>query len=189
MVGQSDPALEGLFVLAAQRLVEQGATVITGGCGYMILFQKTIAAAVPVPVMMSSLMQLPLLATLIPQGCQLGALVANQHTFDRRYLIACGADELPVSVWGMAEKSEFAEVMLRQERTNLDMVRLEQETIEAARELISRCPAVACVVLECTDLAPFAASVQAAVGLPVFDITTLANFIYAAHRRSDFGRA
>ncbi|KAB8306712.1 hypothetical protein EH228_17270 [Erwinia endophytica] len=45
LVGQADASLEDLFVGAAKRLVDQGATVITGGCGYMILFQKAIAAA------------------------------------------------------------------------------------------------------------------------------------------------
>lgn len=189
MVGQADPALGAMFVAAARKLVGRGASVITGGCGYMILFQTRIANAVDVPVMMSSLIQLPLLATLLPSDRRLGVLVANQDTFDRCYLQATGADALPVTVWGMAQKPEFGAVMLRQERAELDTARLERETVEAAMELVHRDPKIGILVLECTDLAPFAASVQAATGRPVFDITTLANFIFPATRRVAFQKA
>ncbi len=52
------------FLAAAERLVDQGACAITGNCGLMIVHQAALAAALPVPVFMSSLVLLPFLAGL-----------------------------------------------------------------------------------------------------------------------------
>ena len=37
----------------------------------------------------------------------------------------------------------------------------------------TRCPEIAAIVLECTNMPPYADAVRAATGLPVHDITTL----------------
>jgi Asp/Glu/hydantoin racemase len=42
---------------------------------------------------------------------------------------------------------------------------------------------VGAIVLECTDLSPFAEAVQRETELPVFDIVILANMIYCAITR------
>ena len=45
-------------------------------------------------------------------------------------------------------------------------------TVAAAQRLIARHPEVAAIVLECTNMPPYADAVRAATGLPVHDITT-----------------
>lgn len=55
----SDDLLEP-FVQAAQELEADGVQAITGSCGFMARFQDRIAAQVRVPVLLSSLVQLPL---------------------------------------------------------------------------------------------------------------------------------
>ena len=41
-------------------------------------------------------------------------------------------------------------------------------------------PEVGAIVLECTNMPPFRADVQAATGLPVFDVTSLIRMVHEA---------
>ena len=60
-----------------------------------------------------------------------------------------------------------------------------QEVVDGALELI-RDENVGAILLECSDLPPFAHMVQAATNLPVFDFTTLHNWLYGAVCRRPF---
>lgn len=51
--------------------------------------------------------------------------------------------------------------------------KLEAELVQAAWNLVKRRPDVGAIVLECTQLPPFAKAIQAAVKVPVFDVYTL----------------
>jgi Asp/Glu/hydantoin racemase len=46
--------------------------------------------------------------------------------------------------------------------------------------MISDHPEVGAIVLECTNMPPYARAVQQATGLPVFDIVTLTHWVYRA---------
>ena len=41
-------------------------------------------------------------------------------------------------------------------------------------------PDIKAILLECSDLPPYAAAIQKATGLPVFDFITLANWVASA---------
>lgn len=58
VVRERDPALLAPFIDAGRALVEQGATAITTSCGFLVLFQRELKAALPVPVWTSSLLLL-----------------------------------------------------------------------------------------------------------------------------------
>jgi Asp/Glu/hydantoin racemase len=45
--------------------------------------------------------------------------------------------------------------------------------VALGRRLVERDPAVGALVLECTNMPPYAHALQHALGLPVFDIVTL----------------
>jgi len=62
----------------------------------------------------------------------------------------------------------------------LDVEAARRENVEAARDLMERHPEVGAIVLECTNMPPYAAAIREATGLPVFDITTLVRMVYAA---------
>ena len=49
----------------------------------------------------------------------------------------------------------------------------EAATVAAALRLAHRHPELGAIVLECTNMPPYAEAVRAATGLPVHDITTL----------------
>ena len=57
----------------------------------------------------------------------------------------------------------------------MDLAR--EEIVGTALRLQKENPDVSAIVLECTDMPPHAAAIQKATNLPVFDVTTLLDFI------------
>ena len=77
------PDLLEPFIQAAKELEADGVQAITGSCGFMALFQKAVASAVSVPVLISSLVQIPLIYTLHGPGCRIGALTPHSGSLTR----------------------------------------------------------------------------------------------------------
>lgn len=152
----------------------------------MARFQPEIAQAVGVPVFLSSLIQIPLAAGMLPPGRAVGALVADEESFDTGLLTGVGANGIEVCLGGMARRPEFRTVMLEQKRSELRTDVLRKETLQSASELVERHPEMGALVVECTDLAPFSREIQATVGCPVFDAITLAELAYKAAQRPSY---
>lgn len=180
VVSQADPRLIEPFCQAARDLQARGAVAITSGCGFLVLFQQQLAAAVSVPVFASSLIQLPMVHRMLSPGRQVGLLVARKEALTPRHLAAIGAQEVPVSVAGLAEQPEFREVMMEGRRVELDVQRLEAEVLEVIDGLARDTPELGALIIECTDVVPFAQPIQQRLGVPVFDIVTLTNSVHAS---------
>ncbi|MDP9862097.1 MULTISPECIES: aspartate/glutamate racemase family protein [Streptosporangium] len=188
VVSQADPRLLEPFVHAAQELQARGAAAITGACGFLVLFQERLAAAVEVPLYASSLIQLPMVHRMLRPDQKVGLLVAKESSLTRRHLAAIGGEHVPICVAGMAEQPEFREVMLEGRRVELDADRLEREVLGQVDRLARDNPDMGALVIECTDLVPFAHAIQARIGVPVFDIVTLTEMVYRSLTRRPFGR-
>lgn len=169
LLNQRDPALKDVFIEAAVELQNRGVKAITGACGFMAYFQEEVAAAVDVPVFLSSLMQIPFMHALC--GGRVGVITANATRLTPRHFAACNvADHVPLAVAGMEGQTEFREAIL-EERGTLDSAAIEREVTEVARRLVRS------ILLECSDLPPYAHAVQAATGRPVFDFITMINYV------------
>lgn len=178
LLNNPTPELGAEFVAAARRLEQEGVRAITGSCGFMALYQKELAAAVDVPVFASSLIQVPLAYHMTGASAPVGVLTANSASLTDRHLEAVGAGGIPIVVRGMENSSEFAEVILRNERNGMDLDKIEAEVIAAALDLVAQSPEIRSIVLECTDLPPYADRLQEAVKRPIFDLTTLAGLVH-----------
>ncbi|MER5424791.1 aspartate/glutamate racemase family protein [Streptosporangium roseum] len=187
VVSQADPRLLEPFVRAARELEAQGVAAITGACGFLVIFQKQLADAVGVPLYSSSLIQLPAVHRMLRSDQKVGLLVAKKRSLTRRHLEAIGGEHVPVCVAGMEEQPEFREVMLEGRRAELDAGRLESEVLSQAEQLARDNPDMGALVIECTDLVPFAHAIQARIGVPVFDIVTLTEMVYRTLTRRPFG--
>jgi len=185
VVCEGDPTLLEPFLAAARDLQAAGVAAITSGCGFLVLFQQELAAAVDIPVYSSSLIQVPMVHRMLAPGRSVGLLVADAHALTPRHLAAVGADTVPVRVAGMARREEFRTAIL-EGRRDLDVDRLRAEVLDASRELVGQHPDVGALVIECTDLVPFADAVQALTGLPVFDIVTLTDMVHRGLSRRPF---
>lgn len=182
LLGNPSQDMLGPLIEAAQKLERAGVKAITGSCGFLALFQKEIAAAVSVPVAVSSLMLVPLIHRMT--GRPVGIITASRASLTEAHLKAVGAHQTPVVIQGMEESDEFSEVILRGERTAMDLEIVEADLVQAGQALVDKSPEVGAILLECTDLPPYANSLQSATERPVFDIINLASMMHAAvHRR------
>lgn len=185
VVSQADPTLLEPFIAAARELEEAGVAAITTGCGFLVLFQRQLAAAVGVPLYSSSLIQLPMVARMLRPGQRVGLLVAKKESLTPAHLAAIGGESVPVRVAGMAGRPEFSEVILGGQRAELDVDRLADEVVAEASQLADH-QDIGALIIECTDLVPFANVIQEQVGVPVFDIVTLTQMVHQSLTRKPF---
>ena len=178
----NDPAPDFIepFLEAAKRLEAEGVRAITGSCGFLALFQKELADAVSVPTFSSSLIQVPMVHHMLGGGRRVGVLTASGPNLTARHLAAVGAGDIPVAIQGMESYREFREVILEGQRSDMDIAKIETEVLAAAKALVKANPDVGALVLECTDMPPFAHSLQERLELPIFDLTTLATMVHEA---------
>jgi Asp/Glu/hydantoin racemase len=166
------------FVAAARALEADGCRVIATGCGFLTLLQPVLAAAVRVPVVTSALVQVPLVASMLPTGQTVGILTVNAANLSEQHCLAAGWSprDLPISVIGVDEQpdSSFTRAVLQRVGTEPELLAsVERDLVALGRRLVERDPAVGALVLECTNMPPYAHALQHALGLPVFDIVTL----------------
>ncbi len=180
LIENPTPEFIAPFLDAAHRLEGEGVRAITGSCGFLALFQHELSAAVDIPVFASSLIQVPMVHHMLADGKKVGVLTADARHLSVRHFEAVGAGNVPVAVAGMENYDEFREVILEGRRTQMDLGIIEAEILLAARNLVDTNTDVGAVVLECTDMPPYAHSIQELLGLPVFDLTTLATMVHDA---------
>ncbi len=174
------------FIAAAQDLVRLGAEAITTNCGFLSLFQQEIAAAVGVPVATSSLMQVPWVQATLPPGKRVGLVSVCSSALTPAHLEAAGAP-LDTPVAGTEHGREFFRVLIKAEKLDMDVGLAEHDVVEAGRALVAANPDVGAIVLECTNMPPYAAALQAVVGLPVYDIYSMITWFHAGLRPRSFG--
>lgn len=156
------------FIEAARDLVATGADGITTNCGFLSLFQREIADAVGVPVATSSLMQIPAVQSLLPRGRRVGVITVDRASLTPAHLQAAGVP-LDTPVVGTEGGREFTRVLLGNE-SELDTGLARLDLLDAGRALLDGHPDVGAIVLECTNMIPYAAELRRALGVPVFSI-------------------
>ena len=167
VVRERDPALLEPFIAAGRALVDEGATAITTSCGFLVLFQQALQAALPVPVWTSSLLLLPELQRVAPAG--IVTVDAAALGADRLQAAGAAAD---TPIEGLAPGCAFQRSLL-QDETTLDVEAARDATVSAALRLVERRPEIEAIVLECTNMPPYADAVRAATGRPVHDLIGL----------------
>ncbi len=166
------------FIDGARQLEHEGVGAITTNCGFLVKFQRELAASVSVPVFTSSLLMVPLVHRMLPPGSRVGVMTVNAGTLGPEHLAGAGiAADVPLAVIGLETEKEFTRVLLGDE-LELDVDVAREEHVRVARRLVAEHPDVAAIVLECTNMPPYAADVQRVTGRPVFDITSLVRLVH-----------
>lgn len=156
------------FVAAAQALVAQGATLLSTSCGFLARYQRELQAAVPVPLISSSLLWLSA-PELMGQRC--GVLTIDAPALHASQLVGVGASPA-TPVGGVAAGCEFQRRLLGNEAT-MDLRQAELDVVAAALALVKAHPEITTLVLECTNMPPYAQAVGAATGKRVEHIVSL----------------
>lgn len=186
LVNRGDRSMAGAVVAAARKLRDHGVKAITSDCGYMLLFQDEVASELDIPVMLSSLLQLPFIASTLAPEKAIGLVCANKPRLLPELLTkAYPVRTRPLHVVGMEDAPAFRHAIL-DEKGDLDAAAVEQEVVERAVRLVSEHPEIGAILLECSNLPPYAAAVQRATGRPVFDFITMIDHVQAASRRMPY---
>lgn len=183
----ADDAFLAPFTAGALRLVEQGAAGIVTSCGFLAIYQRQLAARLPVPVATSALLQVPWVERLLPHGRRVGVLTFNGRSLGRPHLEGVGA-ALDTPIVGLEDDGAFRRALLG-DRTVDSFDAREADAIAAARRLMAEHSHVGAIVLECTNMVPHAAAIRAAAGVPVYDVMTLVRWFHACLQPDVFPRA
>ncbi len=181
VVLQGAQGLLPAFLDAAAELVALGAEALTTNCGFLSLFQAELAAHVGVPVMTSSLMQVPWVQATLPPRQRVGLVTVSAATLTARHLAAAGVPpDTPVA--GTEHGREFFRVLIQAESQDMDIDLARQDVLDAGADLVRRHPEIGAVVLECTNMPPYAAALRVAIGRPVYDIYSMVSWFHAGLR-------
>jgi len=176
---------EGLlpaFIEGARELEREGVGAITTSCGFLVKLQRQLAEAVRVPVFTSSLLMVPLVARMLPAGRRVGIMTVNASTLTAEHMAGAGiGPEIPIAVIGMETEKEFTRVLLDDE-PELDVDLAREEHVRVARRFTSQRTDLGAIVLECTNMPPYADDIRRETGLPVFDIVSLITMVHGALR-------
>ncbi len=165
------------FIAAGRRLIDEGALAITTTCGFLTIFQRQLASALPVPVATSALLQVPWVQTMIAPGQRVGVLTISATSITPAHLDSAGIAADSVAIEGVAPSCEFATKLLGNQ-TTLDVDAARADVVEAARALVTKHPEVGAIVMECTNMPPYRAAVAAATDLAVYDSLGLAEWLW-----------
>lgn len=166
-----DESMLPAFVAAALELVDAGAIGIATTCGFLARWQDALTAALPVPVLTSSLLQAGLVARTLPRGRRVGVVTYSAADLTPAVLAAAG---LPATtpVGGVDPDGVFART-IRHGAAALDREAMAADVGAAARRLVAAHRDLGAIVLECANMPPWRSAAEEATGLPVYDAAQL----------------
>jgi hypothetical protein len=141
----------------------QGVDGITTSCGFLVLLQNELQSRLPVPVITSSLLLLPQLLT---ENSTVGVLTMDEHALGDAHFLAAGVlhKDLPrLRIQGVSRTEEFASAIM-ENRLQMNFEEAQRSVVSAAVLLQKKSPALKHVVLECTNMPPYAQAIEAATG-------------------------
>lgn len=193
LIRQRDPGLVELFVEAGLRLVRRGVQALGTTCGFMILFQRELARALPVPVFTSSLLQLPTIERALGKRGRIGVLTADAGNLGEEHIRIAGGSPGRLTIRGLEDAPCFHEAIFSGSG-RIDPEGVRREVVERSRELCAADPEIHAILFECANLPPYAAAVRQATGRPVYDLLTLLHWVHAGlaphvAAAADFGHA
>ena len=169
MRGDATPLL-GAFIDAGRELLELGCDGIATNCGFLVPFQTEMSRALGVPVASSSLLQAPLIRMSLPADQTLGILTISSETLTTAHLDAAGIPH-DTPVGGTGAGSHFTTRVLG-DADEIDFEQARADNVTAALRLVQDHPNIGAILLECTNMVPYAADIRRATGRPVFSIYT-----------------
>jgi hypothetical protein len=172
-----EPRVLQALLRAEARLEKRGVRVIVGACGSFANFQRELTAAASVPVFSSILTQTPWLLSCLPPSQRLAIVFADQRSFTERVRQQCGIDDTSrVAITDGLVLPAFRALLERPYR--LAHRDLEAQLSEHLRSLTREHPGIGLIMLQCSELVPYAAAIQQATGRAVVDVVTLATWAH-----------
>ncbi|WP_048437804.1 hypothetical protein [Caenimonas sp. SL110] len=157
------------FCEAVVELKRRGVAAITTSCGFLAPLQRDLQRAASIRAVTSSLTLLP---SLLAEGLPVGVLTINSQRLGADHFLALGISHAQLGrlvVEGMPAGGRFSRSILGN-RKDLDIEGAGDEVVAAALRLKARAPAVRTLVLECTNMPPYAQRIRQATGFRVLSL-------------------
>ena len=165
------------MIALVKELADEGIRAVTTSCGFNAVFQKALADASTIPVFTSSLLQVPFAQAIIGQSRSVGIITANKASLSDAHLRACGiTEDMNVYVQGLEECRQWRKIF-EQPDSPFDMEAVSLEIMDAVAAGIAAHPDTGVILLECTDLPPYASRIRERFHLPVLDINSLIGYV------------
>lgn len=165
------------FIAAGKDLVAQGCTGIATTCGFLALIRPRLAQELGVPVAASSLEQASMILPTLAPDQRIGILTISARTLSPAHLDVAGVPE-GTPVQGV-DDTGFARTIL-DNVPELDVEQARRDMVLHATKLVSENPDVGAVLLECTNMVPYAADIARAVQRPVYSVSTYLQWFHEA---------
>lgn len=176
IIHPSQEVLERMIEIG-KELEKEGIKAISTSCGFNAIFQQALANALSIPVFSSALLQIPFVQNIIGRENGVVVLTANKSSLTSEHMHACGiTDDMNVYVYGLEDAKQWGKIFEKPDEA-FDMSIVEQEIIGTALKAVAEHKDTKAIVLECTDLPPFAQKIREATDLPVFDFNSMANYV------------
>ncbi len=174
-----DPNFSKPIIDAAKKLQSEGIRAVSGACGFFGHFQKQVAEALDIPVGLSSMVQINWIKSVMKPGKRIGVLTADASSLTEPLLKNCGIeDPSNLIVKDLRHGPQFSAIL--EGRGSFDNGVVKNEVVSAALEVVENNADVGAILLECSDMPPYASYIQREVGLPVFDFITLIRWLHYA---------
>jgi hypothetical protein len=177
-VREADESLLDAFIESGRELEQSGVRAIAGACGFMGAYQEALAEAMDVPVFLSSLMLVPLMARAMGPGAKVGVVTAHAKGWTHQLRRGSGITDERLIIKGLEDTTAFGNFYAPNGERVLDTDAAEGAVVGAAQEIVEEHPDVRMIVLECAGTPPYSAAVQHATGRTVADYNTLIRMAY-----------
>ena len=174
------------FKQAADELIALGVDGITTTCGFLALYQRELSDHCSVPVATSALLQVPMVARILPRGKRPAILTFSAESLTARHLESVGVDPA-TPVHGLAPTSEFQR-SIRAGDTSVPFEVLRGEVLALARRVAAEDPSIGAIVCECTNLTPYSSDIARQLRMPVFDMVSLVHWFHRSLRPEVFAQ-
>ncbi|VUC35934.1 unnamed protein product [Clonostachys rosea] len=178
-----DDAFIERFVEAGKKLADRGCIGIITSCGFLAMAQNELSARIPIPISTSSLLQLPSLLAILPSNKSIGILTYDDARLGPLHLSQLGIDttKRAIPIRGAPANGHLRRLIT--EGGPYIHHEIEDELVDVAKRLIAECEEsgteIAGLLLECTQMPPFAEAIQKATGVPVYDVYTMGMWFYS----------
>jgi len=172
------------MVAALTALEKEGVMGIAGDCGFLMNYQEEARAVAKVPTFISALLQCSILTSLFSMDECILVLTANGRALlphMPKLLSACGVtkpEQQRRFIVAGCESLPGFDAVAKGEKVDVELVM--PHVVSLVQSVVAKNPLIRAVLLECTELPPYADAIRHAVKLPVLDAITLVDFFHAA---------
>jgi len=121
-------------------------------------------------------LQIPMAS--IAAGEPVGIMTASKSSLTPAHFKGIHADNHHVIVKGMDKMKAFSGAIIKEE-IELDEVAVKEEMKKVTAEFVLAHPEIKAIILECTNMPPYKKAIREVTDLPIFDSTTLVNYIHS----------